>query len=72
VSANCEISESTKDGEKKVVVPSDTPVVTFVSSDKSEVKPGAKLMIFAATKNNDGTLEAARVNIGRDGVTPPM
>src|SRR5690349_13621563 len=61
-----------KDGEKKVVVPPDTPVVTFVASDKSEVKAGVKLIIFGANKKDDGTLEAARVNVGRDGVTPPM
>ncbi len=61
-----------KDGEKKVVVPPDTPIVTFVASDKSEVKPGAKLIIFGATKKDDGTLEAPRINVGRDGVTPPM
>jgi hypothetical protein len=61
-----------KDGEKKVVVPPETPVVTFVASDKSEVKPGAKLIIFGAARKEDGTLEANRVNVGRDGVTPPM
>jgi hypothetical protein len=61
-----------KDGEKKVVVPPDTPIVTFVASDKSELKPGAKLIIFGAVKKDDGSLEANRVNVGRDGVTPPM
>lgn len=61
-----------KDGEKKVVVPPETPIVTFVASDKSEVKPGAKLIIFGAARKDDGTLEANRVNVGRDGVTPPM
>ena len=61
-----------KDGEKKVVVPPDTPVVTFVASDKSEIKPGAKFIIFGAAKKEDGSLEAARINVGRDGVTPPM
>jgi hypothetical protein len=61
-----------KDGEKKVVVPPDTPVVTFVASDKSELKAGANIIIFAATKKDDGTLEANRVNVGRDGITPPM
>jgi hypothetical protein len=61
-----------KDGEKKVVVPPDTPIVTFVASDKSDVKPGAKIIIFGAAKKEDGTLEAARVNVGRDGITPPM
>ena len=61
-----------KDGEKKVVVPPETPIVTFVASDKSEIKPGAKLIIFGAAKKDDGTLEANRVNVGRDGITPPM
>jgi hypothetical protein len=61
-----------KDGEKKVVVPPDTPVVTFVVGDKSELKPGSKIIIFGALKKDDGTLEANRVNVGRDGITPPM
>ena len=61
-----------KDGEKKVVVPPDTPIVTFVASDKSEIKPGAKLIIFGAVKKDDGSLEANRINVGRDGVTPSM
>jgi hypothetical protein len=61
-----------KDGEKKVVVPPETPIVTFVASDKAEVKPGAKIIIFGAQKKEDGTLEANRVNVGRDGITPPM
>lgn len=61
-----------KDGEKKVVVSPDTPIVSFVAGDKSELKPGAKIIIFGATKKEDGTLETARVNVGRDGITPPM
>ena len=61
-----------KDGEKKVVVPPGTPVVTFVPGEKSELKSGAKIIIFGATKKEDGTLEANRVNVGRDGITPPM
>jgi hypothetical protein len=61
-----------KDGEKKVVVPPGTPIVTFVAGDKSELKPGAKVIIFSAAKKDDGSLEANRVNVGRDGITPPM
>ena len=61
-----------KDGEKKVVVPPETPIVTFVAGDKSEVKAGAKIIIMGATKKEDGSLEASRVNVGRDGITPPM
>ena len=61
-----------KDGEKKVVVPPDTPIVTFVAGDKSDVKAGSKIIIFGAVKKEDGMLEANRVNVGRDGITPPM
>ena len=61
-----------KDGEKKVVVPPGTPIVTFLPGDKSELKPGARIIIFGATRKDDGTLEANRVNVGRDGITPPM
>ena len=61
-----------KDGEKKIVVPPETPIVTFVAGDTSEVKPGVKIIIFGAVKKEDGTLEANRVNVGRDGITPPM
>ena len=61
-----------KDGEKKVVVPPDTPIVAFVRGDKSELKPGARIIIFGAVKKEDGTLEASRVAVGRDGIAPPM
>lgn len=61
-----------KDGEKNVVVPPGTPIVTFVSAEKSEVKPGAKVIIFGAAKKDDGTLETGRVGVGLDGITPPM
>jgi len=61
-----------KDGEKNVVVPSQTPIVTFLVGDKSELKPGARIIIFGAIQKEDGTLEANRVNVGRDGITPPM
>jgi hypothetical protein len=61
-----------KDGEKKVIVPPETPIVTYVPGDKAELKPGAKIFIVAAQKQPDGTLSAARVSVGRDGLTPPM
>ena len=61
-----------KDGEKKILVPANTPIVSYVPGDKSELKPGAKIFISAAAKQPDGSLQAPRVNVGRDGVTPPM
>ena len=60
-----------KDGEKKIVVPSDAPIVAYTPTDKSELRPGARVFIAAATKQPDGTLQASRINVGR-GVNPPM
>jgi hypothetical protein len=61
-----------KDGEKKIVVTPQTEIVTYVPGSKDELKPGAKIFIAGAAKKEDGTLEAASISVGRDGVTPPM
>ena len=60
-----------KDGEKKILVPAETPIVSYLPSDKGELKAGAAIFIAAATKQADGSLLAPRVNVGR-GTTPPM
>ena len=60
------------DGEKKVIVPPNTPVVKFVPGNMSDLKPGAKIFIVAAKKMPDGSFEAPAINVGRDGVAPPM
>ncbi|MDE5464354.1 hypothetical protein [Bradyrhizobium sp. CSS354] len=60
-----------KDGEKKVFVADNTPVVTFVPGDKSDLKAGAKVIAFMK-QLPDGSFETNRVSIGRDGLTPPM
>src|ERR1700716_2694420 len=60
-----------KDGEKKVAMSPDTPVVTYVPADKSDLKAGAKVIAFMK-QLPDGTFETNRVSVGRDGLTPPM
>ncbi len=60
-----------KDGEKKVLVSPETPVVTYVGADKSDLKPGAKVIAFVK-QLPDGSFESNRVSVGRDGLTPPM
>ena len=60
-----------KDGEKKVVVLPDTPVVTYVPADRSDLKAGAKVIAFIK-KLPDGSFETNRISVGRDGLTPPM
>jgi hypothetical protein len=58
-------------GEKKVQVSPETPVVTYVAADKSDLKAGAKVIAFMK-KLPDGSFETNRVSVGRDGLTPPM
>lgn len=60
-----------KGGEKKVLVSPETPVVTYVPADKSELKAGAKVIAFFK-KLPDGSFEANRVSVGLNGLTPPM
>jgi hypothetical protein len=61
-----------KTGEKKIVVTPQTAIVTYSPGDRNDLKPGTKIFIAAAKKQADGTLQAARINYGKDGLTPPM
>jgi hypothetical protein len=61
-----------KNGEKKIVVTPQTVIVTYSPGDKADLKPGTKIFIAVAKKQPDGTLQAARINYGKDGITPPM
>jgi len=60
-----------KDGEKKIVVPPEAPIVTFSPGDRMLLKPGAAVFV-PATARPDGELTAMRILVGRDGVVPPM
>ena len=59
-----------KDGEKTIVVPANVPIVRYEIGTAGDLKPGTAFTVLAATKKPDGTLEAARINVGRDGVVP--
>ncbi len=54
----------------QILVPPSAPVVMLEPADMSALKPGAKVFVIAAA---DGSkLDATRVMVGKDGVTPPM
>jgi len=61
-----------KDGEKKVIVPPNTPIVSFTPGSKADLKPGAQMIVIAGQKQSDGTVLAPAINVGRDGAAPPM
>jgi hypothetical protein len=61
-----------KDGEKKFVVPANVEVVMFAPAAVSDLKPGEKIFIVAGKKLDDGSVEAGRLVVGRNGVNPPM
>ena len=70
-SAGRDVELTYKDGSKKLHVPAGAPVVTFVPAERADLKPGAPVFL-TATNNADGSLSAARVVVGKDGVAPPM
>lgn len=57
--------------EKQVLIPEDVPVVSFEPTDRSALKAGAKVVVNGQ-RAADGTVTVAAVNIGKDGLTPPM
>jgi len=69
--AGREMALSYKGGKQKIVVPAGVPVVTFEPGDKSLLVPGA-LVFVGAQRAADGSLSAARVNVGKNGFKPPM
>jgi hypothetical protein len=59
-----------KDGEKKITVTPDVPIVRFEVADMTAIKPGAAFTVVAATKQPDGSFNINRINVGREGVVP--
>jgi hypothetical protein len=60
-----------KGGEQKVLVPASARIVTFAPADRAELKKGVHVFCVAQ-RQPDGSLTAARVNVGLKGITPPM
>jgi hypothetical protein len=58
-----------KDGEKTIVVPPGTPVVTFKPADRTLLVPGASVSISAQSINGEPTV--LRLSVGRNGFTVP-
>ena len=66
-----EISLKYKDGEQKIMVPPNTPVVRAIPGARSDLKVGEYVFV-AAQAAADGKLTALRVQVSKDGVRPPQ
>jgi hypothetical protein len=60
-----------KGGEKRVVVPDGVPVVTYEPADRTALTVGANVLLNG-TRAADGTVTAASVSVGKNGLVPPM
>jgi hypothetical protein len=60
-----------KGGEKKVVVPNDVPFVTYEPADRAALTVGANVLINGS-RAADGSMTASNVNVGKNGLVPPM
>ncbi|WP_233855194.1 DUF5666 domain-containing protein [Paraburkholderia sp. HD33-4] len=60
-----------KDGEKKIVIPQDVPIVSLEPGSRALLTPGTKVVLFAH-KDTDGSMAANFISAGEHGVTPPM
>ena len=60
-----------KDGEKKIIVGPNVPIVRYEIADIPAIKAGAAFTAVATGKAADGSFEVSRINVGRDGASPP-
>jgi hypothetical protein len=59
------------DGKKTIVVPPSAVIVKYAPADRAAIAPGAHVIFFAA-RADDGSLSTASINVGKDGLVPPM
>jgi len=58
-------------GEQTIVVDPKTPIVAFEPGAQTDLKPGAAI-IARGPRQEDGSIDAAFVLVGKDGLVPPM
>jgi len=60
-----------KDGEKKIIIGPNVPIVRYEITDTGAIAPGAPFTAVATGKAVDGSFDVSRINVGRDGASPP-
>jgi hypothetical protein len=59
-----------KEGDKRIVIPADARIFAYLQGTRDELKVGAAIAITRAKRKLDGSWEADRITVGRDGVMP--
>jgi hypothetical protein len=57
--------------ETKLVVPPDVPVITYEPGSRDQLVKGAHVIV-SAVKTDDGSLVSHAVQVGKNGLVPPM
>ncbi len=65
------LTVSYKGGEQTIVVDPKTPIVGFEPGAANDLKPGAAIIARGA-RQDDGSIDATAVLVGKDGLVPPM
>jgi hypothetical protein len=58
-------------GKQTIVVPPDTPVVTYEPGSRALLVPNAHVIVMGR-RAPDGDMTATRISVGKDGLVPPM
>lgn len=66
-----QITLSSRNEEVTIIVPDDTPVVTYRSGDLSLLKPDAKVYLHA-TQTGENRYKLSSATVGADGLMPPL
>lgn len=60
-----------KGGSQNIAVPPDATIVEFTPATPDQLKPNSKVFVIAR-KQDDGSLVAPAIVVGKDGLKPPM
>jgi len=60
-----------KDGEKKIILGPNVPIVRYEIADPSAIAPAAPFTAVATGKEADGSFDVSRITVGRGGASPP-
>ena len=58
-------------GRQVIVVDPKIPIVSFATGSKADLKPEAAI-VARGSRESDGSIDAARILVGKDGLVPPL